>query len=97
MTATPVRLNGDGLGDVNDKLIVGVSAKWLIENSYLAPYDYNAPDISYINKTQHPECRHKYKPDIAADSYAAPPVQSFAQQSAAAADALGPVDEDLPF
>lgn len=46
VTATPVRLNGDGLGDVNDKLIIGVSAKWLIENHFLAPYDYYAPDIA---------------------------------------------------
>ena len=46
VTATPVRLNGDGLGDVNDKLIIGVSTKWLIENHCLAPYDYYAPDIA---------------------------------------------------
>lgn len=45
VTATPVRLNGDGLGDVNDKLIIGVTAKWLIENKCLAPYDYYAPSI----------------------------------------------------
>lgn len=46
VTATPIRLNGDGLGDVNDDLIIGVSAKWLIENHCLAPYDYYAPDIA---------------------------------------------------
>lgn len=46
VTATPVRLGGSGLGDVNDKLIVGVSAKWLIENRCLAPYDYYAPDVA---------------------------------------------------
>jgi len=46
VTATPIRLNGDGLGDVNDKLIIGVSAKWLIENHCLAPYDYYAPDVA---------------------------------------------------
>lgn len=46
VTATPVRLNGDGLGDVNDTLIVGVTAKWLIENNCLAPYDYYAPDVA---------------------------------------------------
>ena len=48
VTATPVRLNGDGLGDVNDKLIIGVSTKWLIEHGYLAPYDYYAPDIANL-------------------------------------------------
>lgn len=46
ITATPIRLNGDGLGDINDKLIIGVSAKWLIDNNYLAPYEYYAPDIA---------------------------------------------------
>lgn len=52
-TATPIRLNGDGLGDVYDKLIVGKSVKWLIENSYLAPYTYYAPaaiDLTHLKK-----------------------------------------------
>ncbi len=44
-TATPIRLNGSGLGDVNDLLIEGVSAKWLIENHRLAPYEYYAPKL----------------------------------------------------
>ncbi|MBR2284590.1 MAG: DEAD/DEAH box helicase [Ruminococcus sp.] len=46
VTATPVRLDGSGLADVNDELIVGVSAKWLIENHCLAPYDYYAPNVA---------------------------------------------------
>lgn len=45
VTATPVRLDGSGLKDVNDKLIIGVTAKWLITNNHLAPYDYYAPPI----------------------------------------------------
>ena len=45
VTATPVRLDGTGLADVNDKLVIGVSAKWLIENNFLAPYDYYAPSL----------------------------------------------------
>ncbi len=40
VTATPIRLNQGGLGDVNDLLIIGKSTKWLIENKYLAPFDY---------------------------------------------------------
>lgn len=43
LTATPVRLNGDALGSVFDTLISGVSAPWLIDHGYLAPYDYYAP------------------------------------------------------
>lgn len=38
VTATPQRLGGKGLKDVNDILIEGVTAKWLIENKYLSPY-----------------------------------------------------------
>lgn len=50
VTATPVRLNGDGLGDVNDKLIIGVSTKWLIAHNCLAPYDYYAPPLAIKNQ-----------------------------------------------
>jgi superfamily II DNA or RNA helicase len=46
VTATPIRLNGGGLGDVNDKLVIGVSTKWLIENNCLAPYEYYAPTVA---------------------------------------------------
>lgn len=44
-TATPIRLNGSGLGDVNDILIETVDAEWLINNNYLAPYKYYAPTL----------------------------------------------------
>lgn len=44
-TATPIRLNGTGLGDINDILIEEVDAKWLIENKFLAPYKYYAPKL----------------------------------------------------
>lgn len=49
VTATPVRLDGSGLGDVNDRLVIGVSAKWLIEHKFLAPYDYYAPEIADLS------------------------------------------------
>lgn len=49
VTATPVRLNGGGLGDVNDKLVIGVSTKWLIEHEFLAPYDYYAPSVADLS------------------------------------------------
>lgn len=44
-TATPVRINGGGLGDINDILIEKVNVKWLIENKFLASYKYYAPEI----------------------------------------------------
>ncbi|MGQ4559283.1 DEAD/DEAH box helicase [Levilactobacillus hammesii] len=39
-TATPWRLNGKGLHDVYDDMVLGPSIDWLIENHYLAPYKY---------------------------------------------------------
>lgn len=44
-TATPIRLNGSGLGDINDILIEEVDAEWLIENGFLSPYKYFAPKL----------------------------------------------------
>jgi superfamily II DNA or RNA helicase len=56
VTATPIRLDGSGMnfawfkqnsvGGVNDALIEGVDTKWLIENGFLAPFDYYAPPIA---------------------------------------------------
>ena len=39
-TATPIRLNGEGLKEVNDVLIPSVSVQWLIDNQFLAPFEY---------------------------------------------------------
>ena len=39
-TATPIRLNRGGLGEVYEDLITSVSTQWLIEHHYLAPYKY---------------------------------------------------------
>lgn len=40
LTATPVRLDGRGLGDCFDTMVQEVDAEWLIANGYLAPYRY---------------------------------------------------------
>ena len=40
VTATPIRLNKGGLGEVYSVLITSVSTRWLIDNGYLAPYKY---------------------------------------------------------
>lgn len=42
-TATPVRLDGKPLGSIYNVLIEGVTTRWLIDNHYLAPYEYYAP------------------------------------------------------
>lgn len=49
VTATPSRLNGGGLGDVNDKLIVGLSVRELIDRKCLAPFDYYAPQVADLS------------------------------------------------
>lgn len=49
-TATPVRLNGSGLGDVNDILIEGPTTQELIEWGNLAPFKYYAPKVIDTSK-----------------------------------------------
>lgn len=49
VTATPVRLNGGGLGEVNDRLIIGPSVKELIAQDCLAPFDYYAPPVADLS------------------------------------------------
>lgn len=43
VTATPGRPDGQGLGSVADTMIIGPTMRWLIDNGYLADYDYYAP------------------------------------------------------
>lgn len=45
VTATPIRLNGSGLGDVNDILILGPTVSELIEWGNLSDYRYFAPSL----------------------------------------------------
>lgn len=55
-TATPRRLDGQAFGMIADDIVISKSAKWLIANGYLAPYDYYAPkllvDASKLELTQ---------------------------------------------
>lgn len=50
VTATPIRLNGGGLGDINDTLIIGPSVGELIEWGNLSPFKYYAPQIVDTSK-----------------------------------------------
>ena len=43
-TATPIRLSGEGFTEIADDLIIGKSIQWLIDNQFLAPLDYYAPN-----------------------------------------------------
>lgn len=46
VTATPCRLDGRGLGDVFDALILGPPLAWLTENGFLSPARYFAPPVT---------------------------------------------------
>ena len=46
-TATPARLDGKPLGEIFDRLIVGVDYAYLIQNKYLVDYDYFSPDLNF--------------------------------------------------
>lgn len=53
LTATPQRLDGQGLSRYFKKMIHGPSISWLIENKFLSPYKLYAPatiDLSNVHK-----------------------------------------------
>jgi superfamily II DNA or RNA helicase len=54
VTATPERLDGKGLGSVFDRMVMGPSVEWLIDNGFLARPVYYAPreavDLSGVSK-----------------------------------------------
>ena len=54
VTATPERLDGKGLGAMFDRMVMGPSVQWLIDNGFLARPVYYAPketpDLSSVHK-----------------------------------------------
>lgn len=48
LTATPIRMNGEPLGNVYQALCENVTTDYLIKNNYLAPYEYYAPNINIM-------------------------------------------------
>lgn len=54
VTATPERLDGKGLGSMFDRMVMGPSVEWLIDNGFLARPVYYAPkesvDLSGVHK-----------------------------------------------
>lgn len=61
-TATPYRMSGAGMGEVYDKMILGKSVKWLIDNNYLAPYKYYSVasvDSSKLKKSSNGDYSNK--------------------------------------
>lgn len=49
VTATPIRLNGSGLGEVNDCLIIGPTVRELIDRKCLSDFDYYAPPVADLS------------------------------------------------
>lgn len=47
-TASPWRMNGKGFADIYDEMVEGPDVSWLIENEFLAPFDYYAPTLADI-------------------------------------------------
>ena len=45
LTATPMRMGGDGLGDIFDSLTIGPTVKQLTTSGRLAPFKYYAPPV----------------------------------------------------
>lgn len=45
-TATPWRMNGKGFTDIYDSIVHGEQVDWLIDNNFLAPFDYYAPNLT---------------------------------------------------
>lgn len=45
LTATPCRMDGRGLGEIYDDLVVGATTKQLTEEGYLSPAEYYGADI----------------------------------------------------
>lgn len=43
LTATPQRLDGRGLGEHFETMILGPTVRWLIDNAYLSDFDYYGP------------------------------------------------------
>lgn len=49
-TASPWRMNGKGFKDVYDTMIEGPDVQWLINNGFLAPFRYFAPNLADLSK-----------------------------------------------
>lgn len=50
LTATPVRLSGEGFKQLYSDIVTGVSTKWLIANKYLSPYKYYGVTLADTSK-----------------------------------------------
>lgn len=61
VTATPCRTDGRGLEETCDYLLETVSTKWLIDNKYLAPYEYYSITLDTIDWDSIKKVRGEYE------------------------------------
>jgi len=70
LTATPERLDGRGLSEQFDAIVMGPSPRWLIDNGYLSDFDLYAPDIPDFSEV--PVSHGEYQSDAAAEVMSKP-------------------------
>ena len=51
-TASPIRTDNRPLGDLYEILIHGVTVRWLIDNKYLAPFDYYSVSLTDLTMAE---------------------------------------------
>lgn len=77
LTATPERLDGKGLDEYFDSLVLGPSTEWLIGNGYLSPFEVYStpivPDMSGVKKSmgdfaKGETAERSTRPDIVGDA-----------------------------
>ena len=49
LTASPIRTDNKPLGSLYETLVEGVTVRWLIENKYLAPYEYYSVTVADLS------------------------------------------------
>lgn len=51
-TASPCRSDNKPLGSLYETLVEGVTVRWLIDNKYLAPYDYYSVNVADLQDNE---------------------------------------------
>ena len=49
-TATPWRMSGKGFTDIYDEMLKGKSVQWLIDNEFLAPFEYHSATLADLEQ-----------------------------------------------
>lgn len=60
LTATPIRLDGQGMGHYFDYMHQAHPMRWLIEHGRLSPYEYWAPETVDLSGLRNPRAGHDY-------------------------------------